>query len=86
MTPLAAEIHVLRRCIDWCDTGFEIRSAGFYEIIAAELEPFREASKTVDTAARLAQGGRGLTSPRFAYPHVKDRLVDRLKELGEDEP
>jgi hypothetical protein len=81
MTP-DDEIAAARRCIAWCEAGFAKNSAELYEPIIAELAPFRDANRTTGAASRMASGGRYLLSPRFAYPHIKDRLVERLEELG----
>lgn len=77
---MTEEELVLRRCVDLCEAGFAGYTSVYYEQIAIALEPFIDDSD-VKRAFLLARRGKNMTSPRFAYPHIKDSLQERLIKL-----
>lgn len=67
----------LRQAIGLCQQGYDEGTADNYARID-ELLATMPQGDVVTACRRLAQGGPDLSSKRFAYPHIQDRLEDEL--------
>jgi hypothetical protein len=61
--------------IQECDSSFRNYDVTGYNRIILTLSDVKNKTKAVDNAIRLAKCGPTLSSPRFAYPHIKDALL-----------
>jgi hypothetical protein len=59
-----------------CDLSFNNNDVTGYNRITQILSEVEGKTEAVIKAMRLAEGGPKLSSPRFAYPHIKDFLSD----------
>lgn len=64
-----------RAIVRLCDAGFSSGSAGLYKDIDALLAA-QEQTKEVTALRRMTVAGPQLSSKRFIYPHIKDRILD----------
>jgi hypothetical protein len=67
--------QIIARAIRECETGFSAHSRDGYERITELLSSLSAPTAQTEKAARLAEAGPTLSSPRFAYPHIKDALM-----------
>jgi hypothetical protein len=63
---------VLREC-DACFHGYDDTG---YGRITEMLSEIQEPDERVIKALKLAEAGPTLSSPRFAYPHIKSALTE----------
>lgn len=75
---MSNESIVLNRVVSLCSQGYASANPALYDEIAKELLTL-EQSDEVAGLVRLSQGAKGLSSPRFAYPHI----ADRARELAQ---
>lgn len=53
----------------WCERGFQEYDARYYDSIDGALADAEQTEQVV-RIRRMAQAGKTLASPRFAYPHI----------------
>lgn len=68
---------VLHQAIGLCRDGYASGSPDNYARIDELLATLPQGD-AITACRRLAQGGPDLSSKRFAYPHIEDRLEDEL--------
>lgn len=71
----------LAEAINFCDTGFDRYDGSYYSQIDQRLATLPQ-TETIQMARRMCVGNEQMVSIRFAYPHIKDRLLDAIRELN----
>lgn len=66
-----------------CADGFYNSNRNLYTRISTLLaELIADGFEELETAKKLADGGPALVSPRFAYPHIQDRVLSVVEFIN----
>lgn len=71
----------LAEAINMCDSGFDHYDGSYYAKIDERLATLPQIEQ-IAMARRMCVGNEKMSSIRFAYPHIKDRLLDALSILS----
>jgi hypothetical protein len=68
--------EIIRDVVRECESCFDRHDVTGYARITEMLSRIEDPDESVVKALRLADGGPTLSSPRFAYPHIKSILTE----------
>lgn len=80
MRMLAPHTIIVREAICMCNDGWKANDASYYEQIDAKLAELPQTAE-MEAARRYCAAGPNLSSAKFAYPHLKERLEEMLESV-----
>lgn len=70
--------EIIQECINLCDRGWHANARYIYDDIEQKLAALVQ-TDALENCRRLCKAGQETISPRFAYPHIRERLEEILK-------